>query len=173
MGDLPNLVLVLGGASSGKTAVAERLVLGSGRNPVHIATASALDDEMKLKIEKHRQNRGERWRNLEASRDPEEVFASLKPGDAALFDCATMWLLNALQNGNKPDLVPSLNASCVPVVVVSNEIGSGIVPESRSVRHFRVAHGELNQRLAAAADLVVLVSAGIPMAIKGTLPNWA
>jgi adenosylcobinamide kinase/adenosylcobinamide-phosphate guanylyltransferase len=175
MQPLPGLTLVLGGARSGKSAHAESLVLASGLEPVYVATAQALDAEMAARIARHRADRGPAWRTVE---EPLELAARValesRPGRAVLVDCLTLWLTNLMVAGRDvpaacATLVAGLRAPAGPVVLVSNEVGWGIVPETPLGRRFRDAQGRLNQRMAAVADRVVLVVAGIPVAIKGAV----
>lgn len=175
---LPKLTLVLGGAASGKTAFAERLVLNSGQAPVYLATAQAWDDEMRGKIARHRATRGDGWLTHEAPLDLAPVLAGARPHQAVLLDCATLWLSNQMLAEHDLDaeeaaLFAALDACAAHVVVVSNEIGMSVVPENALARRFRQAQGELNQRLAARAALVVAVMAGLPLALKGKLPGGA
>lgn len=172
---LPPLTLVTGGAASGKSALAETRLLGSGLTPVYIATAQAWDNEMRAKIARHRARRSG-WREIEAPMDLPAALATLRAGEAALVDCLTLWLTNVMLA--KADLaeaeaalVAALAASPAPVVCVTNEVGQGIVPESALGRRFREAQGRLNQRIAAQADSVIAVMAGLPLALKGT--SWA
>lgn len=172
---LPRLSLVLGGAASGKSAYAERLVARSGRTPVYVATAQAFDDEMRAKIAAHRARRGTGWQDVEAPHALPEAVAALPAGAATLIDCATMWLSNLmLAEADLPAagaaLDAALRAAAGPIVIVSNEVGQGVVPDTPLGRRFRDAQGALNQSLAARADLVVAVMAGLPLALKGTLP---
>lgn len=172
------LSLVLGGAASGKSALAEKLVLGSGLQPVYLATAQAWDAEMEARIARHRSGRGEGWHTIEAPLDLAPVLAGAHAGQAVLLDCATLWLSNHLLAGHDPEpqadaLLAALAACAAPVVVVSNEVGSSVVPENALARRFRQAQGELNQRLAAQAGLVVAVMAGLPMVLKGRMPEAA
>lgn len=174
---LPKLVVVLGGASSGKSALAERLVTGSGLYPVHIATAEAHDAEMAEKIAAHRAARGSVWRNLEAPLDLCAPLSSAAPGESVLVDCATLWLSNHVLAetdiaAETARLLAALAAAACPVVVVSNEVGQGIVPDNALARRFRVEQGRLNRLLAAEADLVVGVMAGLPFVLKGAMPAW-
>lgn len=165
--------LVIGAAASGKSAFAERLA--SARGPsVYIATAEPGDSEMRAKIAAHRARRGDGWRTLEAPRDLDGALAEVAPGEAALIDCATLWLANLLAAGGDVDaetdrLLAAIAAADAPVVMVTNELGAGLVPASAEARRFRNLHGALNQRLAAEAGLVVSVVAGLPLALKGTL----
>ena len=174
-GSLPPLTLVIGGARSGKSAFAEGLVTGSGRPRRYIATAEAWDDEMRDRIARHRADRGTGWITVEAPLDLVAALAAVRAEEAVLVDCATLWLTNhlladhdiAAETGR---LLAALSACPAPVVIVSNETGWGIVPENALARRFRDEQGRLNQRLAAEADLVVAVMAGLPMVLKGRLP---
>lgn len=171
---LQNVALVLGGASSGKSAFAEGLVTGWGRPRVYIATAEAWDLEMQGKIARHREARGPGWRTLEAPRDLPAALRDVKPAEAALIDCATLWLSNLLLAEadlavEEARLLDALTACPAPVAVVSNEVGLGLVPDTPLGRRFRDAQGGLNRRLAERADLVVFVAAGLPLVLKGSL----
>lgn len=173
---LPPLTLVLGGARSGKSRMAERLVIGTGRPRIYIATAEAWDDEMAARIAAHREDRGAGWDTVEAPRDVCPVLSRIPPKACVLLDCATLWLTNHLLAENDLDaeiasLLHALETCQAPVVVVSNEVGWGIVPENSLARRFRDEQGRLNQRLAASAGLVVAVMAGLPMVLKGELPK--
>ena len=170
------LTLVLGGARSGKSRLAQALVLRSGLRPVLIAPAEALDDEMSSRIAAHRAERGGLgWRVVEAPRDVASALRTAARGEAVLLDCATLWLSNALTAGadlaaEEAALMAGLSACPAPVVVVSNEVGLGIVPDTALGRAFRDAQGRLNQRLASQAGCVLLVAAGLPLVLKGRLP---
>lgn len=174
-GSLPPLTLVVGGARSGKSAFAERLIVATGRPRRYIATAEAWDDEMRERITRHRQDRGAAWATVEAPLDLAAALAEARAEEAVLVDCATLWLTNHLladhdlieESGR---LLAALSACSAPVVIVTNETGWGIVPENALARRFRDEQGRLNQRLAAASALVVTVIAGLPMVLKGTLP---
>ncbi|MBE3636641.1 bifunctional adenosylcobinamide kinase/adenosylcobinamide-phosphate guanylyltransferase [Mangrovicoccus algicola] len=172
---LPNLTLVLGGAASGKSKFAESLIVNSGLDRVYLATAEIRDEEMSLKIAAHRQQRGAGWTTIEAPLGVAEALHRCPAGAAILLDCATMWLSNVMLSGADPAaaedaLMAALETAPGPVVVVSNELGQGVVPENALARRFREAQGRLNQRLAAQAGLAVLVAAGLPLALKGRLP---
>lgn len=167
-----NLYLVLGGARSGKSRHAEALV-GAAPPPRHyIATAQALDDEMRRRIDEHRERRGAGWHTVEA---PLELAAALDdaPGGApVLVDCLTLWLSNLMLEGRATGpaadgLVSALERRRGLTVLVSNEVGLGIVPENRLARDFRDAAGALHRRVAACAQHVHLLVAGIPMIVKG------
>lgn len=167
------VTLVLGGAASGKSAHAETLAAQSSPRAVYIATAEALDAEMDEKIEAHRARRGRAWETVEA---PLEVAAAIVrhdgPDASILVDCLTLWLSNLLGEGRDAAaetdaLVAVLSRLEGRIVLVSNELGLGLVPENALARSFRNLQGMLNQRVAAAADDVVFVAAGLPLALKG------
>ncbi len=172
----PNLSLFLGGASSGKSALAELLVKSQPGPHVYLATAQALDNEMRLKILKHRADRGTDWQTIEAPLDLDGALAKIPAGGVVLLDCATFWLSNhLLAESNVATetnaLMAALTSCRAPVVVVSNEVGQGIVPDNALARKFRDAQGRLNQRLSAEAELVMFVTAGLPSVLKGALPE--
>ena len=172
---LPEFTLILGGAASGKSAFAERLLAKTGRELVYLATAQAHDDEMKRKIARHRALRGAGWRTVEAPLDVGRALASIAGDRAVLLDCATMWLSNHILAENdlkeaEAGLLTGLATCAAPVVAVSNEVGLSVVPDNALARRFREAQGHLNQRLAARAGLVVNVVAGLPQVLKGQLP---
>lgn len=172
---LPPLAMVIGGARSGKSRFAERLVTGTGRSRVYVATAEAWDDEMRARIALHRAGR-DGWRTVEAPRDVAGVLGGAVPGEAVLVDCATLWLTNVMLGGGDvaaevDGLMAALAGCAAPVVVVTNEVGLSIVPETALARAFRDAQGALNQRLAAEAGLAVAVWAGLPLVLKGRLPG--
>lgn len=174
-GSLPHLSLVLGGARSGKSAFAERLIAGTGRPRRYIATAEAGDDEMRARIAQHRQSRMGQWTTVEAPLDLVGALADVQPDEAVLIDCATLWLSNHLLAEHdipalSQNLIAALTACPALVVMVSNEVGWGIVPQNALARRFCDEQGRLNQRLAQAAGLVVTVVAGLPMVLKGQLP---
>ncbi len=173
---LPALSLVLGGARSGKSRIAEALVLRSGRPKIYLATAQAFDGEMTARIAQHQSDRGQGWTTHEAPLHLAPVLSNVPADHVVLLDCATLWLSNHLLAGSDlaaeaERLVAALIACPAPVVVVSNEVGWAIVPENALARQFRDEQGRLNQRLAAAAGLVLGVMAGLPFALKGRLPD--
>lgn len=172
---LPTLSLVLGGANSGKSTFAEGLVLASGLAPVYIATAQVWDTEMGAKVAAHRKQRGPGWTTIEEPLAIAQVLAKARQTDAILIDCATLWLTNLILTeadlqGSEQGLMAAIAICPAPVVIVSNEVGMGIVPDNALARQFRSAQGGLNQRLAALSDLTIMVIAGLPMVLKGTLP---
>ncbi len=173
---LPKLALVLGGAASGKSRWSEKLVRGASENPLYIATAEAYDDEMRAKIAAHRKMRAsDDWTTIEAPLDLAPALASAAPGQVVLLDCATLWLSNHMLADHDLEaaeeaLIDALAACAAPVVVVSNEVGLSVVPDNALARRFQRAQGNLNQRLAAEAGLVVQMIAGLPLVMKGALP---
>jgi adenosylcobinamide kinase/adenosylcobinamide-phosphate guanylyltransferase len=174
-GSLPALTLVIGGARSGKSTFAERLVTTTTRSRRYIATAEAWDDEMRDRVARHREDRGADWITVEAPLDLAAALASASGDEVVLVDCATLWLTNHLLADHDlgletAALLTALATCAAPVVIVSNEVGWGIVPDNALARQFRDAQGRLNQRLAAEAGLVVTVIAGLPLVLKGRLP---
>ena len=168
------VTLVLGGARSGKSRFAESLVQEGGAQCVYVATAEFVDDEMAGRIEAHRARRGASWRTVEA---PIELARAIgresTPQSCLLADCLTVWIGNLMHHGRDVDaarqsLLESLAAAPGPVVLVANEVGLGIVPDNAMARAFRDHAGRLNQAIAELAGRVYLVTAGIPLAIKGT-----
>jgi len=169
---LPLLTFVLGGAASGKSQYAESLCFQSGKDKVYIATAQAFDDEMNEKIVNHQNQRGLDWLTVEAPLDLDAALADRSVDEIVLLDCATLWLSNVLLAEKDLDkeiavLLGSLSKCHANVIVVSNEVGHGVVPDNALARRFRNAQGQLNQRLAAQADLVVQVTVGLPRVLKG------
>ncbi len=172
---LQKFTLVLGGAGSGKSAFAEGLITGSGRSAVYVATAQIWDDEMADKVARHRSMRGNGWRTVEEPLDIGQALSGVAAKDAVLIDCATLWLTNVILSDAdllqaEAGLFAAIDRCPAPIVIVSNEVGQGIVPDNALSRRFRNAQGRLNQRLAARAALVVVVMAGLPLVLKGTLP---
>ncbi len=147
-------------------------------HPLYLATAEALDDEMTERVDAHRKSRGEHWLCIEEPLEIDQVIASPPPGaEVILVDCVTIWLSNILHKERfdtfdmrRQALLKSLREASLPVILVSNEVGMGIVPENELSRKFRDLAGWLNQDLAAAAETVLFVVAGLPMALKGSLP---
>lgn len=165
-------LLVLGGARSGKSRVAQRLAEASGLRPVLIATAQAHDAEMAGRIARHAASRDARWTLME---EPVALAGALRREARAdcivVVDCATLWLSNLLLKNDDltaaaQDLAQSVAGLAGPVIFVSNEVGCGIVPENALARTFTDAQGLLNQALAEACEAVVLVNAGIALRLK-------
>lgn len=175
-GLLPALTLVLGGARSGKSRHAETLVLSHaeamGVLPVYIATAEAGDGEMAERITEHRVRRGNRWVNEEAPLALGETLSAYTGDDQpVLVDCLTLWLSNMLLAERDlaaeiDSLLACLGGAPGPVVCVANEVGLGIVPDNALGRAFRDHAGRLNQQVAARAERVDFVAAGLPLTLK-------
>jgi adenosylcobinamide kinase/adenosylcobinamide-phosphate guanylyltransferase len=166
-----SLTLVLGGARSGKSRHAEALVTALPPPWFYIATGEPRDNEMAARIAEHRARRGAQWQTLEAPRDLAAALAAVPAGAAVVIDCLTLWLSNVMLAGADVEAETgrfehALGGCTGPVILVANEVGLGIVPENALARLFRDAAGRLNQRLAAVADRVVLLVAGIPMKVK-------
>lgn len=173
---MSDVTLILGGARSGKSARAEHLVRGAaGDGPaLYVATAGpAGDAEMAERIATHRARRGTAFRTVETPLDlPGALTVEARPGEPVLVDCLTLWLGNLLAAERDPDhesalLVEALAGLSVPCVLVSNEVGLGIVPDNALARAFRDHAGRLHQTVAAAADRVEFVAAGLPLTLKG------
>jgi adenosylcobinamide kinase / adenosylcobinamide-phosphate guanylyltransferase len=165
------LTLVLGGARSGKSRYAEGLIAAAPPPWIYIATAEARDAEMAERIAQHRARRGSNWQTLEAPNDPAEALASAPKGPV-LLDCLTLWLSNRMLAEADIDadidrLDQTLARRAGPIVLVANEVGFGIVPDNALARRFRDLQGGLNQRMAATADRVILMVAGLPLIVKG------
>ena len=169
---LHRLTLILGGVRSGKSREAERLVLASGLEPVYLATAEALDDEMAARIAAHRLRRDPTWRTVE---EPLDLAGALEreaaAGRACLVDCLTLWLTNLMVR-ERPiesaldrliEVLPDLPGS---LVLVSNEVGQGVVPTAAMARAFVDHAGRLHQRIAEQADAVVFMTAGLARRLK-------
>ncbi len=176
MPSIPHLSLILGGARSGKSAFAEKLAKSANRPRAYIATSQALDSEMEVKIAKHQQDRGPDWQTIEAPLDIEEALAQVSANSIVLIDCLTLWLSNQMHvdadiDAEVTNLLTVLSASLNPVICVSNEVGMGLVPDTPLGRQFRDAQGRLNRKIAEQADLAVFVAAGLPLTLKGTLPE--
>jgi len=166
-----SLTLVLGGARSGKSRHAEALVSALPPPWFYIATGEPRDNEMAARIAEHRARRGVQWQTLEAPRDLAAALAAVPAGAAVVIDCLTLWLSNVMLAGADLEAETgrfehALGGCTGPVILVANEVGLGIVPENALARRFRDAAGRLNQRLAAVADRVVLLVAGIPKKVK-------
>lgn len=172
------VVLAIGGARSGKSAWAQRYMERNYRSLVFLATAEILDEEMALRVRLHRESRGPEWMLLEEPLDvPGALRARGSSGDAVLVDCLTVWLSNImLKEGRsrvqlyRDRLLETLSERKANVVLVSNEVGMGLVPEHPLGREFRDEAGILNQAVAQSADRVVFVAAGLPLWLKGKEP---
>ncbi|MEZ5934583.1 MAG: bifunctional adenosylcobinamide kinase/adenosylcobinamide-phosphate guanylyltransferase [Alphaproteobacteria bacterium] len=169
---LPRLTLILGGARSGKSRHAERLVEASGLDPVYIATAEALDDEMQARIARHQERRGQRWRTIEEPLALTRTLHSVTAeGRALMVDCLTLWLTNLMMHERPVEaeidgLVDSLDALQGAAVFVGNEVGQGVMPTNAMARAFIDHAGSLHQRLAEKADRVLFMTAGLAQELK-------
>ena len=172
---MADVTLVLGGARSGKSGYAQRAAEAwaarTGGALVFVATAEALDAEMAERIARHRGERDGRWRTLEAPRDLAGALMALRPDEGAVVDCLTLWLSNRLLGetlgGAVEELCGAVARHAAPLWLVSNEVGQGVVPDNALARRFRDEAGRLNQAVAAAAQRVVLLTAGLPLLLKG------
>jgi adenosylcobinamide kinase/adenosylcobinamide-phosphate guanylyltransferase len=166
-----SLTFILGGARSGKSLHAEKLVTAQPRPWLYIATAQAYDGEMRQRIAEHRARRGAGWETIEAPSDLAGALEAASEGRAVLVDCLTLWLTNrmladsdvAAECARLADIMARPRG---PWVVVSNEVGFGIVPDNALARRFRDAAGRLNSQVAAAADSVLMMVAGLPLKVK-------
>ncbi|MEM9725634.1 MAG: bifunctional adenosylcobinamide kinase/adenosylcobinamide-phosphate guanylyltransferase [Pseudomonadota bacterium] len=185
--------LILGGARSGKSAMGERLASAiaakRGVKKVYVATAQRawagrVDPEFAARIDIHRADRGPDWTTVEAPEEmPAALLSEIDPSQVVLVDCLTLWLSNRMMavpddgatydgTSDTDALLEALAARAAPTLLVSNEVGHGLIPDTPLGRRFRDAQGRLNQRVAAAADLAVLTVAGLPMVLKGDLERW-
>jgi adenosylcobinamide kinase/adenosylcobinamide-phosphate guanylyltransferase len=167
-----SLTLVLGGARSGKSRYAEQLVMASPAPWIYVATAEPFDDEMRARIAEHRGRRGQDWQTVDAPTDLAGAIEDAAKDRIVLVDCLTLWINNLMFRKINIDtaienLEAALAARQAPTVLVSNEVGFGIVPDNAEARRFRDLQGRLNQRIAAMAGQVVLMVAGLPMLVKG------
>jgi adenosylcobinamide kinase / adenosylcobinamide-phosphate guanylyltransferase len=166
-------LLVLGGARSGKSRHAQALAEATFAELLFIATGQAWDEEMADRIARHRADRGPRWRTVEAPVAlPEALATHAGPGRVLLVDCLTLWVSNLLLAPAPPEpacaaLVAAVSAAAGPVILVSNEVGLGIVPDNPLARRFRDVAGRLHQEVAAVCDRVDFVAAGLPLRLKG------
>ncbi len=165
----PRLTFVLGGARSGKSAYAQRIVAAFPPPWVYCATSEARDEEMRERIAHHRAQRGPGWTTLEAPLALAEVIA--RETRPMLVDCLTLWLSNIMLAGKDMELeveglIGAASSAQAPLVVVSNEVGLGIVPDNALARRFRDHAGRLNQVVARLAGRVVFMAAGLPMVLK-------
>jgi adenosylcobinamide kinase / adenosylcobinamide-phosphate guanylyltransferase len=176
---MAELIFITGGARSGKSRFAEQTALSFGAPLCYLATARALDAEMGERIAKHRQRRGDLWQTREEPLQPGRVLAENDGSyKATLMDCLTLWVTNLLLSSEDDDdverlivdqslrLTETIAGLSAPVIIVSNEVGMGIVPDNRLARLFRDIAGQVNQIFAAAASEAWLVASGIPLRLK-------
>ena len=173
---MAHLVFITGGARSGKSAFAQQRAEAHCGPLLYVATAEVRDDEMRQRVEKHQKARGDHWQSLEEPLDLATAIAEkVLPGTTVLIDCLTLWLSNLLEKYGEDEaailaaadgLLAALDQLDITVYLVSNELGSGIVPENRLARSFRDLAGLFNQKFAAATDEAYLVVAGLPLQLK-------
>ena len=185
---MKKLILILGGARSGKSDYAQKLALERGGDDVlFIATAEAGDDEMRARIAQHRAERNTRWRTLEATRNIARALTDAPPARVVLLDCVTLWVTNVLLDspsgdgshavefgvGAEPAILKEVDellawqhASDAELIVVSNEVGMGIVPDNELGRAYRDLLGAVNKKIAVEADEVYFMVAGLAMIVK-------
>lgn len=177
---MSRIIFITGGARSGKSRFAEQMAANYGTSLCYMATAQSLDDEMGRRISKHQQRRGDHWQTIE---EPLHLAQTLTVNDGVfsviLVDCLTLWLSNLLllneEQGEEAEervmdevqrLATALRGMTTPVIIVSNEVGMGIVPDNKLARMFRDIAGQANQTIAAAASEAWLVVSGIPLKLK-------
>ncbi|MFA6966059.1 bifunctional adenosylcobinamide kinase/adenosylcobinamide-phosphate guanylyltransferase [Bosea sp. (in: a-proteobacteria)] len=171
MTSIPHLTLVLGGARSGKSRHAEALIEALPPPWTYVATAQAWDDEMRVRIAEHRARRSGDWLTLDAPLELPEAIRSVTAGRPILVDCLTLWLTNLMLAEQDVaaagrDLIEACAQASGPVMLVTNEVGLGIVPDNALARRFRDEAGRLHQAVAARAGRVVFMVAGLPMQVK-------
>ena len=169
------ITFVIGGARSGKSSFVLNEVSEMKGSKAYIATAEALDDEMKDRIQQHKGDRGQEWSNYEEPINIAELISKIKDKyEIIVIDCLTLWLSNVMHKSDKPEdsinlfiqTLKNLDDTGLSLYIVSNEVGMGIVPENPLAREFRDLTGFLNQKVAEVADEVYMVTAGIPIKIK-------
>ncbi|MEX1035209.1 MAG: bifunctional adenosylcobinamide kinase/adenosylcobinamide-phosphate guanylyltransferase [Sneathiella sp.] len=167
-----DITLILGGARSGKSRFAEDFVIKHGASQIYLATAEAYDSEMQSRIKQHRRDRGDRWTTIEESLSLAEALKiHSQATNIILVDCLTLWLSNLMGHDLSIEteidkLITVLSELPGPVVLVSNEVGQGIVPDNALARAFRDHAGRLHQRLAEIAEEVYFITAGLPQKLK-------
>ena len=167
---------IIGGCRSGKSRHALELAKKiSGSKRIFIATCMPFDDEMKERIDRHKKERDKSWTTIEAPVElPEAINKNSREGDVIIVDCLTLWINNLLMEKQDPDIINqrihkltlALKEAKCPIILVSNEVGAGIVPENRLARLFRDYAGFVNQKVASCVDRVIWMLAGIPVSIK-------
>lgn len=169
---MPIVNFIVGGAASGKSSFAEKLTRATQKPKIYIATLQPFDTEMTDKVSQHRSDRGTDWTTIEAHLDIAGAVASAPQDHIILLDCVTLWLTNVILAEMDVDvaidsLLQTVAGAPCDMVIVSNEVGMGIVPDNALSRKFRNAQGKVNRLLAEQADTVLTVIAGLPLALKG------
>ncbi len=172
-----DLIFVLGGCRSGKSTYALQTAENvNGNKKIFVATCQPQDEEMAQRVARHQKERGQRWTTIEEPLHLPEAISEHSPhADVMLIDCLTLWVSNLLMDDNEEAqlknvisrLTDAMKKTACPLIVVSNEVGTGIVPENQLARQFRDVTGWLNQAVAGCASKVVWVVAGIPVTVKG------
>ena len=172
-----DLIFVLGGCRSGKSTYALQTAENvNGNKKIFVATCQPQDEEMAQRVARHQKERGQRWTTIEEPLHLPEAISEHRPhADVMLIDCLTLWVSNLLMDDNEEAqlknvisrLTDAMKKTACPLIVVSNEVGTGIVPENQLARQFRDVTGWLNQAVAGCASKVVWVVAGIPVTVKG------
>jgi len=168
------ITLVIGGARSGKSSLAEKLAAAAGEDVVYVATAGVYDDEMAERVKQHRLRRPSEWRTVEETHQLPDVLLALPQGAVVLIDCLTLWMSNLVLDDKKEDYIINQARTMVQVardkqlhlLMVSNEVGCGLVPEYELGRVYRDVAGRVNQLLAELSDRVIYVVAGLPLELK-------
>jgi adenosylcobinamide kinase/adenosylcobinamide-phosphate guanylyltransferase len=174
---LNKIIFIIGGCRSGKSTYAMRTAEKvPAEQKIFIATCVPQDDEMKQRVARHQRERSQNWVTVEAPLDlPEAILQNNRKGDVILVDCLTLWVSNLLieiGDENKIEdtisqLIKALEKATCPIVLVSNEVGTGIVPENKLARQYRDIIGLVNQAVAKTASKVIWMVAGIPVTVKG------
>ena len=167
-------ILVTGGARSGKSSFAEKRTKQLGSSLVYVATSEIIDSEMKDRVAEHQARRGSEWQTLNAPMNLAEALIEADGKGPCLVDCLTFWLNNLMFHNEDivaatKGLITALKQRSDPVVLVTNEVGSGIVPENALARRFRDEAGRMNQTISQIADEVYVSISGIPLQIKPNL----
>ena len=168
-------IFVLGGARSGKSAFAEKLTLDQSKTSkcIYLATSQIWDEEMRARVDLHKDRRGSEWETIEAPLAlAETLLEQSQKGVPILVDCLTLWLTNLMMDERDitaecDGLIKAISTINTPIIFVSNEVGQGIVPDNKMARDFRDHAGILHQKLASAVDQVYFVTAGLPSKLKG------
>ena len=173
----PHRTLVLGGISSGKSVWAEQFASLSRKNKIYLATSEPVDDELKAKIARHRSRRGPDWQLIESPLTNGSELLGLDAQCVVLLECLSTWLGNIMHSRSTlADILPvfyeNLEQTKAHVILVSAETGLGLLPANKAGRDFCQKLGVINQELATRSNMVVLVSAGLPVFLKGRYPNW-
>lgn len=186
---LGKIIMVMGGARSGKSDWSEKLAMALSDNVVYVATAGIHDEEMADRVKKHRERRPTSWQTIEETHKLSDVLMSVHTGDVVLIDCLTLWISNLMldelvpRQGATDDekeeyilkevkrLVSTARNNKIKLIMVSNEVGLGLVPDNKLGRLYRDIAGKVNQEVAKHADRVFVVMAGIPVDIKSMAVN--